>query len=95
MPIGQALRPGILPALRAATLRVGCARRPAVLALPFYNKIGITKGNPFATIDQTGVGKLMQIAIEGGRKTRPGISSASAASTAATRRRSASATTSG
>jgi pyruvate, orthophosphate dikinase len=44
-----------------------------VLALPHYNKIGITKGNPFATIDQTGVGKLMKIAIEGGNKTRPGI----------------------
>jgi pyruvate, orthophosphate dikinase len=44
-----------------------------VLALPHYNKIGITKGNPFATIDQTGVGKLMEIAIAGGKKTRPDI----------------------
>ncbi len=31
------------------------------------------KKNPFATIDQTGVGALMQIAIEKGQKTRPGI----------------------
>ena len=31
------------------------------------------KKNPFATIDQTGVGQLMQIAIEKGRKTRPDI----------------------
>jgi pyruvate,orthophosphate dikinase len=31
------------------------------------------KKNPFATIDQTGVGQLMQIAIEKGRKTRPNI----------------------
>jgi len=31
------------------------------------------KRNPFATIDQTGVGQLMQIAIEKGRKTRPDI----------------------
>ena len=28
---------------------------------------------PFATIDQTGVGQLLQIAIEKSRKTRPGI----------------------
>jgi len=31
------------------------------------------KKNPFATIDQTGVGQLMQIAVEKGRKTRPDI----------------------
>ena len=33
------------------------------------------KKNPFATIDQTGVGQLMKIAIEKGSKTRPGSSS--------------------
>jgi pyruvate,orthophosphate dikinase len=31
------------------------------------------KANPFASIDTTGVGQLMQIAIEKGRKTRPDI----------------------
>jgi pyruvate,orthophosphate dikinase len=31
------------------------------------------KNNPFATIDQTGVGQLMRIAIEKGSRTRPGI----------------------
>jgi pyruvate,orthophosphate dikinase len=31
------------------------------------------KKNPFATIDQAGVGQLMRIAIEKGRSTRPGI----------------------
>ena len=31
------------------------------------------KRNPFATIDQAGVGQLMQIAAERGRKTRPDI----------------------
>ena len=31
------------------------------------------KKNPFATIDQSGVGQLMQIAIEKGRKTRKDI----------------------
>ena len=41
--------------------------------LPGYAELEIVKKNPFATIDQTGVGQLMQIAIEKGRKTRPGI----------------------
>ena len=31
------------------------------------------KGNPFATIDQEGVGKLMETARDLGRKTRPNI----------------------
>jgi len=33
----------------------------------------IVKRNPFVTIDQNGVGQLMQTAIEKGRKTRPKI----------------------
>ena len=41
--------------------------------LPGYAELEIVKKNPFATIDQTGVGQLMQIAIEKGRKTRPDI----------------------
>ena len=31
------------------------------------------KKNPFATIDQTGVGQLMKIAVEKGQSTRPDI----------------------
>jgi pyruvate,orthophosphate dikinase len=31
------------------------------------------KKNPFATIDQTGVGQLVDIAVTKGRKTRPDI----------------------
>jgi pyruvate,orthophosphate dikinase len=31
------------------------------------------KKNPFATIDQTGVGQLMRIAVEKGRSTRPDL----------------------
>jgi pyruvate,orthophosphate dikinase len=41
--------------------------------LPHYAELEIVKRNPFATIDQNGVGQLMQIAIEKGRKTRPKI----------------------
>jgi pyruvate,orthophosphate dikinase len=38
-----------------------------------YQESEIFKKNPFASIDQTGVGQLMQIAIEKGRSARPGI----------------------
>jgi pyruvate,orthophosphate dikinase len=38
-----------------------------------YIQQGILKDNPFATIDPQGVGKLMQIAVEAGRKTRPDL----------------------
>jgi len=41
--------------------------------LPHYAELEIVKRNPFATIDQDGVGQLMQIAIDKGRKTRPKI----------------------
>jgi len=41
--------------------------------LPHYAELEIVKRNPFATIDQDGVGQLMQIAIEKGRRTRPKI----------------------
>jgi pyruvate, orthophosphate dikinase len=38
-----------------------------------YTENEIFKKNPFATLDQTGVGQLMQIAVEKGRSTRPKI----------------------
>jgi len=38
-----------------------------------YTENEIFKKNPFATLDQTGVGQLMQIATAKGRTTRPGI----------------------
>jgi len=38
-----------------------------------YQEAEIMKRNPFATIDQTGVGQLMEIAITKGRQTRPDI----------------------
>ena len=38
-----------------------------------YVENEIFKKNPFASLDQVGVGQLMQIAVEKGRKTRPGI----------------------
>jgi pyruvate,orthophosphate dikinase len=41
--------------------------------LPAYMKAGIFKQDPFATLDQTGVGQLVQMAATKGRKTRPNI----------------------
>jgi pyruvate, orthophosphate dikinase len=38
-----------------------------------YVENEIFKKNPFASLDQTGVGQLMQIAVDKGRKTRPSI----------------------
>ena len=40
---------------------------------PTYSELEIVKKNPFATIDQTGVGQLVDIAVTKGRKTRPDI----------------------
>ncbi|MDD5503436.1 MAG: pyruvate, phosphate dikinase, partial [Candidatus Thermoplasmatota archaeon] len=39
--------------------------------LPLYNKTGILQDNPFEILDVQGVGRLMKIAVEYGRKTRP------------------------
>ncbi|HVZ60883.1 MAG TPA: putative PEP-binding protein, partial [Terriglobales bacterium] len=41
--------------------------------LPSYIAEGILKQDPFSTIDQDGVGELMRIAVEKGRKARPNI----------------------
>jgi pyruvate,orthophosphate dikinase len=52
---------------------LGMSRDDSGSFLPYYQELEIVKNNPFATIDQGGVGQLMQIAIEKGRKTRPDI----------------------
>jgi pyruvate,orthophosphate dikinase len=41
--------------------------------LPHYQELEIIKNNPFATIDQEGVGKLMEMACALGQKSRPDI----------------------
>jgi pyruvate,orthophosphate dikinase len=52
---------------------LGMSRDDSGSFLPGYAESEIVKKNPFATIDQTGVGALMKIAIEKGRATRPDI----------------------
>ena len=41
--------------------------------LPAYVERGILKNDPFASIDQKGVGYLMELGVQRGRKTRPDI----------------------
>jgi pyruvate,orthophosphate dikinase len=50
---------------------LGMSRDDSGSFLPHYAELEIVKKNPFATIDQTGVGQLMQIAVTKGRQTRP------------------------
>jgi pyruvate,orthophosphate dikinase len=52
---------------------LGMSRDDSGSFLGAYQEEEIVKANPFASVDQTGVGQLMQIAIEKGRKTRPDI----------------------
>jgi pyruvate, orthophosphate dikinase len=41
--------------------------------LPAYLKLGIFKQDPFATLDQVGVGQLVKMAVAKGRTTRPNL----------------------
>ena len=52
---------------------LGMSRDDSGSFLGPYQELEIVKKNPFATIDQTGVGQLMEIAVAKGQKTRPGI----------------------
>src|SRR5579884_1509860 len=51
----------------------GFSRDDAGKFLMPYIEQKILPTDPFETIDQTGVGKLMKLAVEGGKKTRPNI----------------------
>ena len=52
---------------------LGMSRDDSGSFLPHYAELEIVKKNPFATIDTTGVGQLVEIAVTKGRKTRPKI----------------------
>jgi pyruvate,orthophosphate dikinase len=51
----------------------GFSRDDASKFLPFYIENSILPGDPFAVLDQEGVGELVRIGIEKGRSTRPDI----------------------
>ena len=52
---------------------LGMSRDDSGSFLPAYAELDIVGSNPFATIDQKGVGRLMAITRDLGRKTRPNI----------------------
>jgi pyruvate,orthophosphate dikinase len=52
---------------------LGMSRDDSGTFLPVYAELDIVATNPFASIDQKGVGRLMEITCELGRKTRPDI----------------------
>jgi pyruvate,orthophosphate dikinase len=54
-------------------MSLGMSRDDSGSFLPAYAELEIVKKNPFATIDQAGVGQLMKISVEKGMKTRPDI----------------------
>ena len=52
---------------------LGMSRDDSGSFLPAYGELDIVDTNPFASIDQRGVGKLMEMTRDLGRKTRPKI----------------------
>ena len=51
----------------------GISRDDATTFMPAYQSAGILEHDPFVTLDQEGVGELVRMACERGRKTRPDI----------------------
>jgi pyruvate,orthophosphate dikinase len=51
----------------------GISRDDAGKFLPIYSEKGIMTYNPFRTLDQRGVGQLVEMGVEKGRATRPDL----------------------
>jgi len=51
----------------------GYSRDDTGVFMPVYLKKGLLKNDPFEVLDQEGVGQLVKMAVEKGRKTRPNI----------------------
>ncbi len=52
---------------------LGMSRDDSGSFLPNYAELEIVKRNPFATIDQTGVGQLVEVAVRKGRSVKPDL----------------------
>ena len=52
---------------------LGISRDDSSMFMDIYRAKGIYEKDPFASLDQEGVGELIKIAVERGRKTRPDI----------------------
>jgi pyruvate, orthophosphate dikinase len=51
----------------------GISRDDSAHFLPYYLEHGVIEADPFQVLDQAGVGKLIQMACELGRRTRPDL----------------------
>ena len=54
-------------------MALGMSRDDSGSFLPEYAELEIVRKNPFATLDQSGVGQLVDIAVVKGRKTKPNL----------------------
>ncbi|MFH1684209.1 MAG: pyruvate, phosphate dikinase [Candidatus Margulisiibacteriota bacterium] len=54
-------------------MTLGLSRDDAGKFLPAYVEMGIYKADPFQTLDQTGVGQLVEMAVKKGRSARKGL----------------------
>jgi pyruvate, orthophosphate dikinase len=54
-------------------MALGMSRDDSGSFLPNYAELEIVKNNPFATLDQSGVGQLVEAAVTKGRATRPDL----------------------
>ena len=54
-------------------MTLGFSRDDAGKFLKDYMAVGIFKEDPFQTLDQNGVGLLVEIGVKGGRKTKPDL----------------------
>ncbi|HEX7243218.1 MAG TPA: pyruvate, phosphate dikinase [Longimicrobiaceae bacterium] len=52
---------------------LGMSRDDAGSFLPRYVEVGVLPDDPFQTLDQEGVGKLVRMAVELGRRAKPGL----------------------
>jgi pyruvate,orthophosphate dikinase len=52
---------------------LGLSRDDAGLFLPHYVECGIMEYDPFVVLDEHGVGELVEIGVERGRRTRPDL----------------------
>ncbi|MBY0407501.1 MAG: pyruvate, phosphate dikinase, partial [Rickettsiales bacterium] len=52
---------------------LGISRDDSASFIEIYKSRGIVEQDPFVSIDQSGVGELIQLAVERGRKVKPGL----------------------
>ena len=52
---------------------MGMSRDDSGSFLPNYTELDIIDANPFASVDQSGVGQLMEIGVKRGKSSRRGI----------------------